>query len=531
MRALVIGLAGGASLIPAALLAQYPNVEVTTGAFPPDAEEITISINPTNPLNLAAGANLNYYFYSTDGGMTWVQDRLTSSFTVWGDPCVTFDADGALYYSHLSWPGVLPDDWLDRIVVQKSTDGGATWSDGTWAGLNPPKDQDKEWLTADLTNSPYRNNLYLAWTEFDNLWSPTPTDSTRIVFSRSTDHGATWSTSVRISEVGGLCYDDDDTVEGAVPAVGPNGEVYLSWSGHELIFFDKSLDGGVTWGVDDTVSAQPGGWTFDIPGIYRCNGFPVTLCDVSSSPYRGHVYIVFSDQRNGLDDTDVFFIKSTDGGSSWTSPAAVVTEAAPAHQFFPWATIDPTTGNLYVVFYDRRYTVGDATDVFLAMSEDGGASWSDVKVSATSFTPWPEVFFGDYIGVAALNGKVYPIWTRMDSGDLSVWIALVDVPTGFDTAGRTVTAEPELKQNHPNPFNPATEISFTLPVHTRVTLTVYDVAGRLVRTLVDGALTAGTRRVTWDGRDAEGREVSSGVYFYTLRTPESTVTRKMTLLK
>ena len=104
---------------------------------------------------------------------------------------MVFDADGNLYYSHLSYPQ--SGSWLDRIVVQKSTDGGLTWSDGVGIGHNPPKDQDKSIMTADRTGSPYRNNLYIAWTEFDIYGSSVPTDSTRILFSRSVDQGFSWS--------------------------------------------------------------------------------------------------------------------------------------------------------------------------------------------------------------------------------------------------------------------------------------------------------------------------------------------------
>jgi hypothetical protein len=148
-------------ILASALLAQYPNIRLSK----PEStrpEEVTIAINPANPRQLAAGANINFYYYSTDGGLTWTETRLTSSLGVYGDPCVIFDAVGNLYYGHLSNPPVGIGDWLDRIVVQKSTDG-TTWNDGAGIGLNPPKDQDKEWLAADLTNSPYRNNLYIAW--------------------------------------------------------------------------------------------------------------------------------------------------------------------------------------------------------------------------------------------------------------------------------------------------------------------------------------------------------------------------------
>ena len=128
-------------------------------------EEVSICINPVNPDNLAAGSNLNFYYYSTDGGWTWTEGRMTSTLGVWGDPSLVFDARGNLYFGHLSLP--LEGDFIDRIVVQKSVDGGRTWNDGAGMGLNPPKDQDKEWLGVDTTNSPYRNNIYSAWTEFD----------------------------------------------------------------------------------------------------------------------------------------------------------------------------------------------------------------------------------------------------------------------------------------------------------------------------------------------------------------------------
>jgi hypothetical protein len=88
-----------------------------------------------------------------------------------------------------------------------------------------------------------------------------------------------------------------------------------------------------------------------------------------------------------------------------------------------------------------------------------------------------------------------------------------------------------LYQNHPNPFNPTTTISFTLPERERVTLSIYDVGGRFVRTLIDEIVGEGLQERNWDGRDAQGGEVSSGVYFYRLTAGDKTLTKKMILLK
>jgi flagellar hook assembly protein FlgD len=94
----------------------------------------------------------------------------------------------------------------------------------------------------------------------------------------------------------------------------------------------------------------------------------------------------------------------------------------------------------------------------------------------------------------------------------------------------------ELFQNYPNPFNPTTTIKFKVwslefrePVHT--TLKIYNIRGQLVRTLVDDERLPGYYQVFWDGKDNSGKEVSSGIYFYQLKTRDYSDTRKMILLR
>ncbi len=514
-----------AFLLPGMLCGQIQNVRVDApGSNAP--EEVTIAVNPANPENLAAGSNLNYYFYSKDGGNSWSQGTLRSTWGVWGDPCVAFDSKGNLFYAHLSQG--IGGYWLDRIIVQKSTDGGVTWDSGAGVGYNPPlRQQDKEWIGVDLTHSPYHDDLYMAWTQFDAYGSTNPLDSTRILLSRSTDAGASWSAPLRVSDRAGDCLDSDSTVEGAVPAVGPDGEVYVSWSGPLGIMFDKSLDGGVTFGRDIFVTSQPGGWDFDVPGIYRANGMPITACDVSNSSHRGTIYVCWSDQRNGVDNTDVFLVHSTDGGTAWSSPARVNDDTVAAQQFFTWMTIDQSTGYLYFVFYDRRGTTGDATDVYCARSTDGGQTFANFKVSESSFTPTKGVFFGDYINIAAANGRVYPIWMRLDANVLSVWTAPITEPTGIAEQ----TSEPEQKsfallQNYPNPFNPNTVVRSQLSVAGHVKLAVYDMLGREVAVLVDGQRAAGSYQDTFDGT-----ALANGTYFYRLTAGSFVQTQKALLVK
>jgi len=506
--------------------ARPPQIQINSPGTT-SAEELSITVNPADPTRLAVGANIRFHFASSDGGITWTENTMASSLGVAGDPCLVFDADGNLYYTHLSNPD--NGSWLDQIVVQKSTDNGLTWNDGVGVGLNPPRDQDKSWLAADRTTSPFHNNLYLAWTEFDAYGSGAAADSTRILFARSLDQGLTWTTPQRLSDHGGNCVDADETVEGAVPAVGPGGEVYTAWSGNGQIWFDRSFDGGATFGTDILITDQPGGWDFGISGVWRCNGLPITACDVSSSTHRGRIYVVFSDQRNGADDTDVFLCTSDDRGDTWSVPHRVNDDIGPAQQFLPWLTVDPVTGAVSVVFYDRRATQGDATEVTVATSRDGGANFVNQTVSDTSFTPWPTVFFGDYIGIDAWDGVAYATWMSMEDGDLSVWMAKLDSPSGAGRWSRTTT---DLVMTVPATASQSqTRIQFTTFADGPVQLSIYDVRGHRVQSLVAESRRAGRYTELWDGRDTAGHGVSSGMYIVRLAAGSDVVTRKVVIVR
>jgi hypothetical protein len=99
---------------------------------------------------------------------------------------------------------------------------------------------------------------------------------------------------------------------------------------------------------------------------------------------------------------------------------------------------------------------------------------------------------------------------------------------GIDTA---VPGQLTLFQNYPNPFNPTTTIAFWLPKKGAVNLSIFDVDGRLIRTLVGGVLEKGLKEYPWNGTDSRGNAVSSGVYFYKLQAGGKELTRKMVLLK
>lgn len=503
--------------IPA--LAQYQNVMVGNQFFP---EEPSIRINPYNTDQIVAAANTATYYYSDNGGISWTQGVLSSTYGVWGDPCIIVDTSGDFYFLHLSNP--LSGNWIDRIVCQKTTDGGQTWNNGSYMGLDGTKAQDKEWAIVDPSN----NNIYVTWTQFDVYGSNNPVDSSIIRFSRSSDGGETWSEAVRINKVAGDCIDSDNTVEGAVPALGPNGEIYVSWAGPEGLVFTKSTDQGVTWPEENTFVADfPGGWDYAIPGIYRANGLPVTCCDLSGSPFHGRIYINWSDQKNGPDDTDVWLVYSDDGGATWSDVLRVNDDPAGNQQFFTWMDIDQTTGYLYFVFYDRRNYGNNLTDVYLAFSKDGGATFENIKISESPFDPTPSVFFGDYTNISAHNGKVRPIWARLSGGNLSVWTALIDSLYVGIIPGLQGPALMTLEQNFPNPVSDYTYIPFRIHEASTVTLKIYDIYGKEVAAILEDTFRAPGKYV--ELFNPSSFRLSRGFYYFSLTCREQTLKRKMIL--
>ncbi|MCE2711475.1 MAG: glycoside hydrolase [Cryomorphaceae bacterium] len=346
--------------------------------------EPSIAIDPKNPNNIAAGCILSDYYYTKDGGKTWQSRKMSSTYGVWGDPAILFDTAGRVYYFHLA--DYKKTSWIDRIVCQSASSVDGKFNDGTFPKPNGTKAQDKHWMVL----NPMNNDIYLTWTQFDKYDSELETDSSVILFSRSSDQGKTWTDPKRISFYGGDCIDSDNTVEGAVPAVGPKGEIYVVWSGPKGLVFQVSKDRGKTWlPVEQKIGPQIEGW--------------------------------------GKDNTDVFLSVSKDGGKTWSEARKVNQDKTKTHQFFTWVTVDQSTGYLYFVYYDRRNYTDLQTDVYISVSKDGGETFKDYRISDSPFSPDAKNFFGDYLNISAVKGEIRPIYPRMDNGTISLWVTLINV--------------------------------------------------------------------------------------------------------
>jgi hypothetical protein len=506
--------------LPFIAFTQPKNIMISDTLNP---EEPSIFINPKNPAMIMAGANINKTYLSLDTGRTWTMTQVTSNSGVWGDPCISADTAGNFLYLHLANPPAGQGNWIDRIVFQKYDTQAQSWTTDSYIGLSTTanKAQDKEWIAVDPNN----NNMYVTWTEFDTYGSTNPLDSSRILFSKSTDGGVTWSSPLRLSEQAGNCIDSDSTVEGAVPAVGPNGEIYVAWAGPDGLVFDRSTDQGATWLTNDiAIDPMPGGWDYDVTGISRCNGLPITKCDVSGGAYNGTIYVNWTDQRNGQTNVDVFLAKSTDGGDTWSTPVRVNDDTTQRAQFLTWMDVDQSTGYLYFIFYDRRNQTNNLTDVYLAVSKDGGTTFENYQISESPFMPAHTIFFGDYNNISVQNGIVRPIWTRLHYGKLSIWTALIkyDSQIGIkETKAQTKSLEANI---YPNPSSDEVYFSFKLHEKESVNIKVIDVDGKLISNLVQNKTYAAGMYIERFSPSHFG--LSTGAYYFILTTDNSQITKK-----
>lgn len=435
-------------LLPATS-AEHRVVQISSPGFLRPVEP-SIAINPTDPDDIVAAAIrygtpqetrvVSMRYRSKDGGRTWdVRAEASPDSRPQGDDAVAFSHNGIAYHSYISFRGLrTKKSKRNGIYVSRSAEKGDAWNPQVVVvdHLNSMRPyEDKPYLNTDTAaDSPNRGNVYIAWTRFDAYQSKSPSDSSQIYFSRSTDNGMSFELPFRISDTGGDCADDDYTVEGAVPAAGPNGEIYISWSGPRGLVFDKSSDGGKSFGKDRVLTELVGGWNMDIPGISRCNGFPVTKVDLSRGPYWGSVYINWVDQRYG--DPDVFLLASRDGGATWAQPVRVNDDPLfnGKAQFFTWMAVDPADGAINIVFFDRRDTEGTTTALTLARSLDGGRTFVNHPVALEPFVADKKSFFGDYTGIDAYNGRVAAVFPHfISAAETAISVAIFDFLPGTQT--------------------------------------------------------------------------------------------------
>ena len=400
---------------------------------PPEARrpaEVSVALNPTNPdhviaVMLQSGGPgeprvSNWAYTSTDGGLTWKGAPADNpQRRVQADDAVVFGRDGTAFHSYISFDGIRvdrPERAWSGIFVRASRDG-VTWSTPVAVvdHINTAIPfEDKPWLGVDRAEaSPHRGNVYVAWTRFDVYGSENPAHRSHIMISRSRDGGRTFSTPLEISDETGDARDSDNTVEGAVPVAGPGGDVYIAWAGPKGLYFDKSTDGGWTFGKDVVITALPGGWDLPVAGLERHNGMPVTAVDLSSSPHKGTIYVTWIDQRNG--DPDVFVASSRDAGHTWSVPVRVNADDK-GTQMFTWLAVDPVDGSVNLVYHDRKGSAATApTGITLARSVDGGKTFRTYPVPVAAFECCARSsFFGDYNGIDAYGGRViaaFPVLT------------------------------------------------------------------------------------------------------------------------
>ncbi|TMD14528.1 MAG: exo-alpha-sialidase [Chloroflexi bacterium] len=437
--------------------------------------EPTVAVDPRNPSVVVAGSN-DYcaapvngdvwagYYRSTDGGASW-RDSLLPGYPndssagglaspahgaciAAGDPTQSFDRDGRLFYGLICFNRGKPvngstyvatyDQDGSRYLRTVLVDAGTPSAQFVGSGLF----QDKINLAVDQTRGPNSGNVYVAWARYSGKAA-----NNVILFSRSTDHGATFSPPARVSP--GLGEE-----QFADLAVAPDGTVYLTYrdfahqgSTTNTISVERSTDGGQSFSQPQVLATfQPfEGTQFSGNGSDSCGDGPfacpsgLTYSRFSSlsavTADRSGVHVVWNGEL--ASGQSKIFVRNSPDGTTW-SAATTIDANDRGHQYFP--DIASADGVITVVFYDSRNdpayaptlptgntadgrNSGGAVDTFVARSTDGGQSWTESRVSSFSSNYNWEThgsrmvgFWGDYIYVSAVHGAVNVAWT--DSRDL-----------------------------------------------------------------------------------------------------------------
>jgi hypothetical protein len=327
---------------------------------------------------------------------------------------VAFDARGHAFLVYIGMDN-MSNKTRNGEYLQRSVDGGRTW-EAPIPLIEQPEGNEPIFnhiahVVADNDPaSPYAGRIYA-------LWNRNLAQKNEIMLARSTDDGKTWSQPRAISTAGNLesiAVSQDGTLYAMYSFWDPS-EKSPSWDRDWKTELAVSHDGGETFG-DRIPAVQASSRPNPNPNS-GCNayqfprgcGWPVMALDPRRS---GRLFIVWGDYRYG--DRDIFSATSDDGGRTWSSAVRVNDDPRSngRDQLMQGVAVDPTDGAAYILFYDRR---GDPKNllptVTLARSADGGRTFTNYAWSDTRSDP-KQACLGDYIGLAAQNGRVYGAWVE-----------------------------------------------------------------------------------------------------------------------
>lgn len=398
---------------------------------------------------------------STDGGTSWtvVPKGQLPHFTQCtgnplyeraSDPWVSIGPTGDAHQISLSFNDTRNLD--NAILVSRSpaASNGLQWSEPITLirDTNPAVFNDKESITADQNDPDY---VYAVWdrlvfpNERTRGRSPETTSAYRgpAYFSRTTDGGATWEPARPIYDPG----QNDQTIGNQIVALG-NGDLVNVMTVFRNDNRNKSR--GATVAVLRSPNPSRGSSWSDQIDIARlgtvgvvdpATGGPIRTGDIipeiASDERTGHdeVYVVWQDARfNGFQRDQIAFARSQDGGRTWSTPVRISTHND-TQAFTPAIRVDDQ-GNLGVTYYDFRHddpsTPALETDVWFTRSTDAGRTWSEERVTPSSFdmrtAPVARGYFtGDYEGLAAL-GTTFYTFSSESRGATDVYSSTVQAP-------------------------------------------------------------------------------------------------------
>jgi len=446
---------------------------------------------------------------STNSGKTYTPQTVGSGY--WVDPVLHGNGRDTLYHIAIANRGT----GGYHLFLRRSFNAGDSWSDTIRVDRGTSTFTDKPMFTSQ------DSFLYCTYTDYSGSVHP-------IRMCRSSDYGVTWNSGdIDVTTSNG---------QGSCPAVAPSGDVFVVWGQPSAwvpksIWFNRSTDHGLTWGIplkiDDVDTA---------PHTYRWranHSFPAMAVDSA-----GKVYVTVQNRLHGL-GYDAAVYTSGDTGATWQGPYQVNDDTVTdSDQYCTWIALDRYQ-RPHVFWYDNRNYYPDSTgDVYYSWSDDGGQTWQPNEQVNDVSPCWgyqSKSMMGDYQQIRCDTNYVYCEWSDHRNGRHSwSYIAAARRPlpalTGVaekSVAGVWQQSRFALGQNRPNPVVDGTTISYQLERPTAVALTVYDLAGNLVKTLLAGDQPAEPRRVFWDRTDDAGRQVAAGVYFCRLSAHGATVSRKL----